>query len=970
MNYTKTYTFLFFYSCLCLFFCVPLNAQKLSEAQRKVFQKKGAELLKKGNQLTQVNLDSSLLLKEQAVLYFEKAQDWEGQVEAINTLTYIYYFKQDFEHVSQYTQIAVETAQKHQVKETSQAYMEAINNLGALAYQKNDYALAEQMYLQSIDIEKKMGQSKSNLATLYYNLAIAKRKKGDFDEAIHYFEQALDLRLDTLGKIHPEVARNYMAIGNVFKEKKQWNTALKYYQSASNILQNPKIQKNQLSQRIQINCYQNTAEYYIQDGDIDKALNFLQKALALQPDDQSYRKSLSFEQLGKAYQKNGSLEKAIEHFKEAKRLSLIQHKTYKKHPVIAKRSQYLAAAYLEQGNEATALQEYQMALNEIAHEFSEEAVGQNPSLDDLFSKNDALDILKGKAKALHQKYLKDKNQINDLESAYYTYQLAAKVIRFLREDVASQGSKYFLADKSLSIYESAIQLAIELHHLTGAQHYLEEAFLFAESNKALSLQESMKDKLAKTFAGIPDSLLQLEKNLKVDLTFYEKELSKAKRKKGAVQESRLKQLAASHFNTREAYKKLVRDFEQNYPKYYQLKYDLSSIKVQDIQAQLHTNKLLLEYFVGEQDIYIFGISQNQIQVKAVKNAAELLSKVEQLRAFVSQPPALENSQNHQNAFHQQAYDLYQILVAPLDRTDCQELLIIPDDYLSYLPFDVLLTEAPKTLTNTKQVNSAYLIQNKAIAYHYSAALMLSKSQSHQKKSISFAGFAPTFQDGAVAEQRLCTADQLYNLNCSQEEVESISQLFKGKTYSAKAANKTVFEQNIDQYQIIHLATHACVDDVDPMSSRIYFTDDQLSNYDLYNLQLQADLAVLSACNTGSGKLVKGEGVMSLARGFIHAGCPSVLMSLWSVDDCATSEIMLQFYQQLKEGKNKDAALRQAKLNYLSSTDRLHMHPYYWSAFVQVGDTKALAFANGFAWSWLLLLGFIGSFMGLLRWKFS
>jgi len=110
--------------------------------------------------------------------------------------------------------------------------------------------------------------------------------------------------------------------------------------------------------------------------------------------------------------------------------------------------------------------------------------------------------------------------------------------------------------------------------------------------------------------------------------------------------------------------------------------------------------------------------------------------------------------------------------------------------------------------------------------------------------------------------------------------------------------------------------------------------------------------------------------MSLARGFIHAGCPSVLMSLWSVDDCATSEIMLQFYQQLKEGKNKDAALRQAKLNYLSSTDRLHMHPYYWSAFVQVGDTKALAFANGFAWSWLLLLGFIGSFMGLLRWKFS
>ncbi|MEM9824896.1 MAG: CHAT domain-containing protein, partial [Bacteroidota bacterium] len=135
----------------------------------------------------------------------------------------------------------------------------------------------------------------------------------------------------------------------------------------------------------------------------------------------------------------------------------------------------------------------------------------------------------------------------------------------------------------------------------------------------------------------------------------------------------------------------------------------------------------------------------------------------------------------------------------------------------------------------------------------------------------------------------------------------------------------------------------------------------------YNLQLNAELTVLSACNTGSGKLIKGEGVMSLARGFIHAGCPSVLMSLWSVDDCATSKIMLQFYQHITDGKSKDHALRLAKIDYLSTADRLHQHPYYWSAFVQVGNTAPLIFKKPFRKLWLIPL-IAGVLLAALRWR--
>ncbi|MEM9823136.1 MAG: tetratricopeptide repeat protein, partial [Bacteroidota bacterium] len=793
MNCSKTYP-----SFLIAFFLLygfAANAQSSNQQEKTAWQKKGRELLTQGNQLTQVDVDSSLYLKEQAVSYFKKAEDWEAYVEALNTLTYVYYYKQDFESLNHYAQLAVNMAKKHQLPQASKPHIEAINNLSILALQRNDYVLAEEMFFQSIATQQQLNPDKFTLATLYYNMGTVKLKKGDIDESIYYYEQALELRLDTLGEIHPEVARNFLAIGNCYKDKKYWNSALEYQQKASRILQHPSIAENLSSKRIQINCYQNIAETYVHLERMDKAFQYLQKALSLQPNDQSYRKSLTYEMLGKAYQKKGTLKEAVDHFTEAKRLSLIEYRAYKQHAVFAQRSQYLANALLAQERETEALQQFQQALKEISHEFSSPNVHENPTLKDLFSKNDALDILSGKAKASYREYLKDKSQLNYLETAFQTYELATQVIHFLRGDGASLGTKYFLADQSLSIYEAAIQLAIELNERKKDTHYLVAALRFAENNKAIALQESMRDKLAKTFSGIPDSLLRLEKRLKVDLTFYEKEVSKAKRQNKEMERKRLKQLEQSQFNAKEAYKKLVRAFEKNYPKYYQLKYGVNPIDVSALQNQLSPNSLLIEYFVGEQQIYIFGLSQNEIQVKRLANDSTLLQQVKQLRAFVSQPPPAENSNDLQAAFYQRAHQLYQKLIAVVDHQTHQQLLIIPDDFLSYLPFDVLLTKDPRHLSDPRQIHRAYLLQDRSISYHYSAAFLLDEKRSHQKGTIPFAGFAPSFQDGPIAEQRMCRANQLYHLNCSQSEVREINQLMNGEMLSAEGATKSFFEQN-------------------------------------------------------------------------------------------------------------------------------------------------------------------------------
>ncbi|MEM9824340.1 MAG: CHAT domain-containing protein, partial [Bacteroidota bacterium] len=207
----------------------------------------------------------------------------------------------------------------------------------------------------------------------------------------------------------------------------------------------------------------------------------------------------------------------------------------------------------------------------------------------------------------------------------------------------------------------------------------------------------------------------------------------------------------------------------------------------------------------------------------------------------------------------------------------------------------------------------------------------------------------------------------YSLACNQPEVAAIQDLVGGQSFLAQAASKDHFIQQIKNAGIIHLATHACVDLETDALNQIFFTDDYLTSVELKNLQLQARMAVLSACNTGSGKLQTGEGLMSLARSFTIAGCPSTLMSLWSVDDCATSDIMLLFYQELKAGKDQPTAIRNAKLQYLATASKEKAHPYYWAPFQMVGA------------SWPVLsppsntpyygLGFVVLLLVFVRWRF-
>ncbi len=202
----------------------------------------------------------------------------------------------------------------------------------------------------------------------------------------------------------------------------------------------------------------------------------------------------------------------------------------------------------------------------------------------------------------------------------------------------------------------------------------------------------------------------------------------------------------------------------------------------------------------------------------------------------------------------------------------------------------------------------------------------------------------------------------------QKEVDKISDIVKSKVFSKKEATEKNFRENAENFDILHLAMHAFINDSLPAFSSLAFdqlkTDDTnsdglLSTADIYNLKLNARLTVLSACNTGSGHLQKGEGILSLARGFLYAGCPSIIMSLWEVEDESGTQIMSSFYRNLKKGKTKDEALRAAKLEYLESAGSRKAHPHYWLSFVSIGDNSPLYISYDYYFFILLILAFLG-----------
>jgi CHAT domain-containing protein len=296
-----------------------------------------------------------------------------------------------------------------------------------------------------------------------------------------------------------------------------------------------------------------------------------------------------------------------------------------------------------------------------------------------------------------------------------------------------------------------------------------------------------------------------------------------------------------------------------------------------------------------------------------------------------------------------------LLEKPLSELPPQvkNLIIVPDGLLGYVPFEIL--GKPEGQVDFK--NYPYLLRQFNISYAASANLLLDQSRSTEKPEPEelFAGFAPSYSDSdtlglmASTRRRELVRDDKYDLPGAAREVQEIAAMLGGKPFLGADATEHNFKENALRFRILHLAMHSLPEDRNPLFSKLLFTqnpkdsveDNDLNAAELYNMHLPASLVVLSACNTGTGRLYRGEGILSLSRAFTYTGVPATVMSLWQAPDEATRQVMVGFYKNLKLGMRKDEALRQAKLSYLADCRETLSSPYYWAGFVASGEMKEL-----------------------------
>jgi CHAT domain-containing protein len=357
---------------------------------------------------------------------------------------------------------------------------------------------------------------------------------------------------------------------------------------------------------------------------------------------------------------------------------------------------------------------------------------------------------------------------------------------------------------------------------------------------------------------------------------------------------------------------------------------------------LQPGEALIEFFVGDSVMAVAGFTAKGQYLNVKPLPPGFTGNLNEFRSLLTKSSSAE--------FSQRSLELYDYLLKEcLDEVGqgVRSLTIIPDGLLGYIPFEVLMPAREK---------NNYLNDRYAIRYAYSATYL--HEQLRRKPTPSknfFAGFiASGHLPGNLEASR---GRQLATIQGAEREVASIAKLVRKKYRIFNPAAREDFINHAADYKVLHFAMHSVVNDKNPMLSEMVFaeadsTARSLSAIDLYSMQLNSELAVLSACNTGMGQLQKGEGIMSFSRAFAYAGVPSAVISLWKVPDEATSKIMVGFYRHLKKGEPKDRALQLARQEFVRDNPE-YAHPYFWSGFILTGTTDPLEFPVTFQWHWLL-----------------
>ncbi len=789
----------------------------------------------------------------------------------------------------------------------------SFNSVLARCYSElGDNQRAIEIHEKSLNIAiKKYGEKHARLLYAFHNLGANYSDNGQNEKAIEYFLKAYEAHSSNFDEIHPNVPYFYEGIANASIQLKNYAQAEKYYQKAN---------------KIQV------------------ALN----------SDHPATLSRTHYNIGRVNYHRGNYKIASEEFEISSQLS---YKAYGSiHPVIATYYHALANSLHKEKRYAVADSIYQKSLNaynyQTAYQFKE--VNQ---IDRLINLLQAIGFY-------YQDQFKLFNIQEDLLKSESYFDQAIKAIEF-KSTYVSPDSKNNLAKIFSETYIAQISNLMYSKDIPTLKINVNEAvFNLAEKSKAGILLNAIQESKALEFSGIPDSLLQLEYNLRLETVALEKLRQSKMQIKDIEKDTSFLNLSNTISNLNIELELLKKQFEKNYPKYYKAKYDLSTINISAVQQIiLAPNQSLIEYVTGDSNSYILLVNPDTILIHEISKDIPLDDWVEQFRNGLTKYHSTKGMPKSMLSrltkdYAQKGQQLYQQLIAPIAPFLNQEVIIIPDGVLGYIPFEILLSQKPKDLSAFH--NYPYFFKDHTISYCYSATLLQEmKNRKHRKTPIKQSlSIAPFFKgDIAATLARIDTldlvvsrGDTLQALPFSGDEAAKIAKITSGDHWLGTEANLDNFIKKAPDYRILHLSTHGIADDKVGDYAYLAFGNSNSQNQyeklfirDIYNIPLNADMVVLSACKTAYGKLQRGEGIISMARAFAYAGSKSIITSHWSVDDQSTGVIMEDFYRELAKGFSKDKALQKAKLTYLENNKGLKAHPFYWAAFIGIGDMSKIDF---------------------------
>lgn len=799
------------------------------------------------------------------------------------------------------------------------------------------YTKAEEIYYSDFGMEY------FNLAPIYYNKGAIFILLRDLNKALDYHERALNLYLKNTNQNNPIIGDLLMNLGLIYEKKGDLNTAIYYYNEG--LKGNYNSESVVKSLRNLGRCYFNLKDNTEAEKNFKLSITNAEKFFGpIHPNTAG-----SYQAYGNFCISTKNYEKAEELLTKA--YEILVESFGNKNREVSFTLTYLGDLYKNMGNLDKALKYYQKSIISNTDNFNNENIHFNPSLKDLDPEFNKFVTLYKKAYTIYDIYNEKSKNSQDLEVSLETSKLAIALFESILASYKDENTKTMINEYVYDIYNLVVLIATELYSKNNNPKYLDIAFEYSEKGKAAILLSSIRGFAALEIGNIPVGIMEMEETLKRDISLL-KNFINDENQKSSPEISKIETWKKNIFNKTVSYDSLINSIETNYPQYYNLKYNFEVVKISEVQAKLKNEELLIEYKIIDSLLFTFFISHDSIRFHKEILEADFKDKVQSFISSINQFPAESFDKEDFIEFIYLGNFIYRTLfTANGISEDCSRVIIVPDNILGYLPFEALIKDykVPDRIDFSKL---EYVLKSYPVTYSYSSTLLFNYFV-RSTNSGKILAMAPVYDKSLKkSSESLNRSDKIISnlnpLDHSREEVNNVVSIMKGKVLIGEDATEMNFKMNAAKYGILHFAMHTLIDDEDPMASKLIFTqnndsteDGLLNAYEIYNLKLNAKLAVLSACKTGTGKLSKGEGIMSLARGFLFAGIPSIVMTMWEIEDVSGAEIMTYFYKQLKAGIGPDEALRNAKLTYLKQSDPLQSHPYFWAAYVQIGKTTPI-----------------------------